>query len=97
MTGKIIWKFALKDVENPVTVKMPAGANILTCGMSGRDFAIWAMIDTEQLIVDRHLYVVGTGHPLRPEIAAMPYLGTVYMPDALGDLVFHLFDGGETS
>lgn len=96
MGNKVIWKFVLDDLESPVAVKMPAGANILTCGMSGRDYAVWAMIDTDQPIVDRRLHVVGTGWPLTTEIARMPYLGTIFVSSVFGNLVFHLFDGGET-
>lgn len=102
---KTIWKFKV-DIEDETFVLMPRGAKILFAATQNIRVAgdpllrtaeeiliVWAIIDPVEDKVRRRLFVVGTGHPIHDEMAELPFVGTVLMSQ--GELVFHLFDGGE--
>ena len=90
---KVIYKYAITGLD--VIVKMPAGAKILTVQTQGVEPFIWALVDTDAPLVDRHLRLVPTGEPLNFVLGE--YIGTVQFRDSFSLLVFHLFDQGEVS
>jgi hypothetical protein len=88
-----IWKFRL-EAASESAILMPKGAKLLNVQDQQGVACVWALIDPlESMQVNRKIYVVGTGWPLKPAIVSMPYIGTFQQDD--GRLVFHAFDGGE--
>ncbi len=101
--ARTIWKFVV-DPLSPHT-KMPRGARVLSIGHQeaahGHDLVLWAVVDPNEPAVTRMLEVAPTGATL-PSAAVdffdrHDFVGTVTFPGALrpGDLVLHVFDGGE--
>lgn len=83
---KTIWKFEL-HIDEPVTLLMPVGAEVLTVQAQGDIPCIWAIVDPNAETETRRFYVRGTGHPLR-EVGR--YVDTFQLNG--GALVFHLFE-----
>lgn len=85
-----VWKFPLA-IEDQQLVEMPKGAELLHVGEQHGTLALWALVNPTggQKLVRRRIFVRCTGHRLWTH----PYVGTVVM--AGGDLVWHVFDGGE--
>lgn len=104
---KTIWKFKLNFSEGDISeIGMPRGAVIISAGVQGeRDIMVWALVDSDALLVARRLVVHGTGHPVLKEVTEtftagiqgqpvevlFSFINTVFM----GPLVFHIFDLGE--
>lgn len=85
---KTIYKYAI-DVTDEQIVKLPANARILTVQVQGGTPCIWALVDTnEVLIEDVTIRVHGTGHPI-DDSDNLDYIGTFQMHG--GSLVFHVF------
>lgn len=82
---KTIWKFKL---EPECTVKMPAGAEILSVREQGHQIYAWALVDPDAPSEDRHFVGVGTGHDLPDE--PLKFLGSAHLD--YGTLVFHVFE-----
>lgn len=86
---KTIWKFPLV-IKDEQTITIPGGAKILTVQLQKGDLYIWAIVDPNEPLRDRTIYVRGTGHPLNFSInKAIRYVGTFQL--SAGDLVFHVF------
>lgn len=62
-------------------------------GPRRENICVWAIVDTDEHLVDRKILVFGTGHELERNAGRGDYLGSVH--DVYGQLVFHLFDLGE--
>jgi len=99
MLRRTVWRFEIPmEIQdgaakwnNRFTIKMPAGAEVLTIQVQGSKPCIWAKVDPEQELTDRSFMLVGTGHPLPIEPQDfVHYKGTFQL--AGGALVFHLFD-----
>lgn len=87
-----IWKYELMlDNGDVCHVEIPQGARILSAGIQGETFVVWALVDPEQSKVPHRFAVHGTGHPISDEVAPARYLNVVLT----GPLVFHVFDLGE--
>ena len=83
-----IWRFDAM-VDDVVNLRMPKRARILTVALSDRvqhGFAVWAIVEPAAETETRHLYVVGTGHPLRNPLGR--FLGAVID----GPFVWHVFE-----
>lgn len=87
-----IWK-AGAEIGDTVTVRIPAGARLLTIQVQHGSPCVWFLCDPSSPLVDRELAIHGTGHPIPPESAHSPYLGTFQLHG--GALVLHAFDRGE--
>lgn len=73
---RTIHKFPFK-VEDTVTLELPRGAVIIRVADSGQiahHGLLWAIVDTDQPMERRAIYVRGTGHPLPAERTR--YIGT---------------------
>ncbi len=89
MPMKVIYKYCIAILDSSY-VAMPKDAEILSVGVQeSRKIVIWAIVDSEALIVQRRIHLRGTGHEAPPDSAR--HLGTV-MDDPF---VWHVFDGGE--
>ena len=89
-----IWKFPLQANRHAV-LDMPTGARILCVQTQfGRPY-VWALVDPSQTVGPRMLLTFGTGHPMGPEHATLPYVGPLQLDG--GALVFHVFDRGEVT
>ena len=83
---KTIWKFKL---EPECTVKMPAGAEVLSVREQGHHIYAWALVDDQALPEERHFIGIGTGHEV-PTGEPLKFLGSAHLDD--GALVFHVFE-----
>ena len=82
-----IWKYDLQTTGKQ-TIRMPAGAEILTVQTQKGEPRLWARVDTNSPEEDRVIITRGTGHPLSTE--AEKYISTYKLS---GDnLVFHVFE-----
>lgn len=91
-----IWKFPLR-VTDTQTVMMPYGARILCVQTQpdGEDSTVclWATVYPQARMVERRIYMFGTGHPMPTQHPVPPqYIGTFQLSQ--GALVFHVFAGG---
>ncbi len=85
-----IWKYHLGPALN--IVAMPAGARLLTAQVQRGALVLWALVDPGMRARSRQVYVAPTGEvPAR--LATATYVATVQVHS--GDLVWHIFDGGE--
>lgn len=71
---KTIYKYTL-PIQDRIELQIPKKAFRLHVGMQGLDLQLWALIDTDDEVVTRVLYIVGTGKPLPKE--ADVFLGSV--------------------
>lgn len=83
-----IYKYplALKDKQRVV---MHEGATVFHVDVQNEQLTIWAMVDTNQPMEDRHFYIVGTGHPM-PN-GPVKHVGTALMQH--DRFVWHVFEG----
>ena len=79
---KTIYKYIVTGRNKTV---MPIGANIISVGMQGRDYCIWALVDSEAEMEARDFEVVGTGWELEND---MSYIGTCFD----GDFVWQIME-----
>ena len=86
-----IWKFPF-PLGDAVTVRIPAGARLLSAQVQNGTPCVWALVQPDAGLVDRTLYIRGTGHSASG-MAVLPFVDTFQLRG--GDLVFHVFDGGE--
>lgn len=105
---RTIWKFPLLAADSQI-VKMPKGAKILSVDVQYGNPHIWALVDPNASGRDRLIFMHGTGHVFEPppraaqlrrhpdedtSAGSFDFVGTYMLLG--GDLVFHVFDGGET-
>jgi hypothetical protein len=82
-----IWKYGL-EITDRQTLRMPAGARLLTAQHQHGRLNLWAEVDQSAETEDRTIAIVGTGNPM-PEGKA-EYLATVQA--WVGHLVWHVFE-----
>jgi hypothetical protein len=68
-------------------VMVPANCVILKVGVQDRDMFLWAMVETEAPMVPRTVHVVGTGHPVPPDLTNLDFFDTIFD----GPFVWHIF------
>lgn len=85
---KTIYKYQLEITDNQC-IKMPKGAEILTVQIQGENPCLWAMVDTENEVVERFIEIYGTGNPITGESSRI-YISTFQVSD--GALIFHAFE-----
>ncbi|MEO5991405.1 MAG: hypothetical protein ABIP68_07180 [Ferruginibacter sp.] len=81
----IIFKYQIKTIGSQI-IQMPKGAIILSCQQQNSFISMWAIVDENGELEDRHFEVIGTGN----EITLKPreYISTVQM----GLYVWHIFE-----
>lgn len=87
---KTIWKYPLKTADQQPII-MPKGAQLLTVQMQHGKACLWALVDPNGYEVSREIHVYGTGHKI--DRHDLIYISSIQMMG--GDVVFHVFDGGE--
>ena len=85
---KTIWKYLLVH-QHQQTIRMPAGAEILSVQAQLGEPHLWALVDPEAPEADRTFRLYGTGHPIDPGLD-LRYVGTVLLLG--GGFVTHLFE-----
>lgn len=89
---KTVYKYPI-DLTDVQSIAMPQGAaSIMVHVQDGHPY-IWAVVDTDALMVLYRFYVVGTGNPM-PDDAGRHH-GSFMLHN--GALVFHVFSKGEES
>lgn len=84
-----IWKYDL-EIDDRQIVEMPEGAELLSVQMQRDRLRLWALVDPIAHKVAHNIIVHGTGHPVG-DVGL--FIGTVQTHG--GQLVWHVFDGGE--
>ena len=83
-----IWKFAV-PVDDPVAIKMPKGARLLTVQAQGSEMCIWAEVNPKGAPEKRYFAIFGTGNPMPSGMGYSDvYVGTVQ----IGRFVWHLYE-----
>ncbi len=85
-----VWKFPLRDDPEAI-LRMPKGAQVLSVQVQEGRPMVWALVDPQEKSVRRKFWIVGTGWNVNPD-GLGSFVGTIQLA---GDLVFHIFDGGE--
>lgn len=84
-----VFKYNLSDdLFREQIIKMPKGAEILNVAIIDEIVRIWAVVNTDEPLVERRIMVHGTGHQMDANLCYL-YIGTVI--DAV-DLVWHVFE-----
>ena len=88
--NRAVWKFPLQP-GSPSVVRMPRGSIVIHVGHDGDTAPVlWAMVETNALLVGREFWVYGTGHDLPSGVSALDHQGSVQTPSGL---VWHVFEG----
>ena len=61
---KTIYKYNLAPLQTTV-LNMPQGSNVVAFDIQGDSFCIWAIVNTDNPIVERTFTIVGTGWELK--------------------------------
>lgn len=91
--NKSVYKYSI-EVTDYQSVKMPRDAKILYVQLQYNSPHLWALVDKDAPIVNRHIRIIGTGH-LADDVSEVNYIGSFQMNINSIPLVFHVFDGGE--
>ena len=89
---KTIYKYQL-EIEDRFKLRIHRGARLLYVGVQHDIACLWAIVDPEAETCIRTLLIRGTGHDA-VGLDELPHVGTVIL--AGGNLVFHIFDKGES-
>lgn len=92
MIEHTIYKYPL-DVQKVQRIKMPSDSEILCVQMQNGKPCLWVSCSPMLEMLYRVINMTGTGHDLSNRVMGK-YIGTFQMSE--GELVFHVFDGGET-
>ena len=84
---KKIYKYQLR-LEDRQKISMPKKAELLHVAEQEDRVWVWALVETDNPIVEREVRVLTTGHPLWG-IDSLKHIGTFMILD--GDFVGHVF------
>ena len=91
-----IWKYPLVEGDEQI-IEMPLDAKILTVQVQNDIPCLWVAVIQTNVMVQRRIRIVGTGHTLMPYYSAKltinGYIGTIQTHGGL--LVWHVFDEGK--
>ncbi len=85
---RVIWKYEMESRD--FTVKMPKGAQILSCQMQGELLSIWALVDEAAPKEARRFKSFGTGEKVDISPKKLKFIGTVQATRGL--MVHHIFE-----
>ena len=60
---KTIYKYPVEIVDEQV-IKFPKDAHALSAQMQGNQLCVWAMVDSDNELVERKVRIFGTGNPV---------------------------------
>ena len=84
---KTIYKYPLEGYVERQIIEMPEGAEILTVQVQDGTPCIWALVTPLNKIVEKTVYMIGTGHKISTDKG--DYVATVQAYD--GSLILHVF------
>jgi len=84
-----IYKFYLK-LEGEQVIKIQANHEILSVGEQFGDLYLWVLVNPDEKLVDKKIFIYGTGHLMEKDVTKNRYLGTVITEG--GNLVWHIFE-----
>lgn len=86
-----VWKFQ----PNPLAdiLFMPRGAKPLHVHEQDGTICLWALVDSTAPYARHRVVVICTGQPV---LLTDEYVGSAHLFDEHGNLVFHVFYGGES-
>lgn len=89
-TGKVIFKYQMPVLE-AFTMKLPAGAQIIRMQDQGGMFWLWAVVDTDAPVEERHFRAFKTGAAM-PGDLNLHYVGfcAVFVQMELGLYIFEV-------
>ena len=87
---KCIFKYTLPITDETV-ISMPQGAEILSIQEQRGAVYIWAVVDPDAPMVDRHFIVKQTGHPMQTPVGDFIATFQIHFPP-FRVLVFHVFE-----
>lgn len=90
-TGRVIFKYQMPVLEQ-FTMKLPAGAEIIRMQDQGGMFWLWAVVNTEEPMVERRFRAFKTGAKI-PDGLVLRYVGfcAVFVQAELGLYIFEDF------
>jgi len=89
-----IWKFTLPMTcfyDGGDVLKMPMGAEILSCQRQDKDITFWARVAKDAPLAYRRFVIYSTGHPIDDDLN-LEYISTVQMGSTMNPLVLHVFE-----
>lgn len=89
-TGKVIFKYQMPLLER-FTMKLPKDAQIIRMEDQGGMFWLWAVVDTEAPLEERHFHAYKTGAAMDAN-ANLQYIGfcAVFVQMELGLYIFEV-------
>ncbi len=84
---RTVRKYPVNEHVNEFFIEIPKGAEILTLQVQSDQPMIWALVDTEETMVQRKFIIVGTGQPFKDSLLTR-YTGTYQQ----GRFVWHVFE-----
>jgi hypothetical protein len=73
-----------------VKIKIPSSHRILSVGEQFGDVFLWAIVNNESELVEKKIYIFGTGYTLPNDINIYHFIGTVITDG--GNYVWHIFE-----
>ena len=90
MKNTVIYKYDLRNTDKQV-VMLPIGAKILTIQSQYEEPKLWAFVNPDAEIEQRHIEIFGTGHELIYDAGAeRNYISTYQLSGEY--YVFHAFE-----
>jgi hypothetical protein len=83
-----VHKFELAITDRQI-INLTPDAELLHVAVQRGKLCLWARVSPSLASVKREIIIHGTGHA----VGRYPHVGSVLMAD--GELVWHVFDGGE--
>lgn len=89
-TGKVIFKYQMPVLES-FTMKLPEGAQIIRMQDQDGMFWLWAVVDTDAPLEERHFMAFKTGATIPPDVN-LTYVGfcAVFVQMELGLYIFEV-------
>lgn len=83
------------QLQEESTVEMPNGAEIIDSAARGDSIFLWAIVDPDEHLVERHFHVFGTGHDIDND--DLSYIDTAHtvqriFGSELRRYVWHIFE-----
>lgn len=85
----VVYKYPLDSDVEVQQVLLPVGARILHVDLQNKQWQLWALVDTESPLENRHFVIVGTGMHMDRELN-YKHITTYMTPDHA--FVFHVFE-----
>lgn len=93
MNKASVWKYPLGNWETGMfSAEMPRGAEVLSLQWQHDELCMWALVNPDAMVEQRHFIIVGTGHEVTGDdsISSSSFVGTFQYLG--GDLIFHVFE-----